>query len=706
MQRFPGWFTARPGCFSKNTADTFPEVISRKRAFFNRSVIRNLTHRFAAVSEDVRNRLVKYEGLDSEQIDVVYNGVTPDEQLNSKKRDQLRRSFGIGPEDFLVGTAGRFDPVKNLPMLLKSIAAARKKIASIRGLLLGDGPGFEQVRELRDDLELSDTVVMPGHREDARQLIQCMDLFVLSSFSEGTSMALLEAIAAGVPVAVTDVGGNPEVVVDGRDRLGSSFRLRPGLEECYSGSGLRSAQRPCSFPNPGARRFNRRIYVDKMLRSYRNAYTEMLRHKMCGIAGFINFRRSSEPMLPVTVSKGMTDTIMHRGPDEEGFFVDDLAALGHRRLSIIDLASGKQPMGTPDGKVHLVFNGEIYNFWRCGPNSRPKATDSSTRSDTEVILMSYLEWGELCVEKTLRHVCLCASGTAGKKLLLLGRDRVGKKPLYYVSDGPIFAFASELKALRAGEFQPGKIDPEALDCYFSFGYIPAPKTIYEKVKKLRPAHALVVTEKGIRENRYWSLSFADPADRPMDDAADELEGLLDEAVKCRLMSEVPLGAFLSGGLDSPLVVSSMARIGNGTVLSNSIGFEDEKLNELPAARAVAEHLRTDHREFFVRPDAADVLEKIAWHFDEPFADSSAVPTWYVCKMARENVTVALSGDGGDESFGGYTFRYIPHMLESRIRAALPARLRDLAFGPLGAIYPGSARLPKPCGSKRFLKTSR
>ena len=195
------------------------------------------------------------------------------------------------------------------------------------------------------------------------------------------------------------------------------------------------------------------------------------------------------------------------------------------------------------------------------------------------------------------------------------------------------------------------------------------------------------------------MSFAEPVERSLDDAADEFEGLLDEAVKCRLMSEVPLGAFLSGGLDSPLVVSSMARIGNGTVLSNSIGFDDEQLNELPAARAVAEYLHTDHREFFVRPDALGVLEKIAWHFDEPFADSSAVPTWYVCKMARENVTVALSGDGGDESFGGYTFRYIPHMLESRIRAVLPGMSGAWYSARLARIYPGSAWLPKAVAAK-------
>ena len=400
---------------------------------------------------------------------------------------------------------------------------------------------------------------------------------------------------------------------------------------------------------------------------------------MCGIAGFINFRGHRTETARRDI-KRMTDMIAHRGPDEEGFFIDDHAALGHRRLSIIDLSGGKQPMGKLDDKVQLVFNGEIYNFLEVRGELEARGHNFITKSDTEVILAAYLEWGEVCVEK-LDGMFAFAIWDAREKNLFLCRDRVGKKPLYYVRDGSTFAFASELKALKAAGFQLGGIDPEALDCYFSFGYIPSPKTIYKKVSKLCPAHTLVVTDNDIRETRYWNLSFAGPVSRTLDDAADELEALLDEAVRCRLMSEVPLGAFLSGGLDSPLVVSSMCRPGNGRVLTNSIGFEDERFNELPAARAVAEHLRTDHREFFVRPEVADVLGKIAWYFDEPFADSSAVPTWYVCKMARENVTVALSGDGGDESFGGYTFRYIPHMLESRIRALLPTHLRTMTFRP-------------------------
>jgi asparagine synthase (glutamine-hydrolysing) len=422
---------------------------------------------------------------------------------------------------------------------------------------------------------------------------------------------------------------------------------------------------------------------------------------MCGIAGLVNFEghRSDDARVRI---KRMTDVLIHRGPDEEGFFVDNHAALGHRRLSIIDLASGKQPMDALDGKVQIVFNGEIYNFLEVRAELEARGHRFARRSDTEVILMAYLEWGEQCVEK-LNGMFAFAIWDLRKKILFVGRDRVGKKPLYYFSDGPVFAFASELKALWAAGFGPGKIDPEALDCYFTFGYVPAPKTIHQNFKKLRPAHTIMVTENGIRENRYWSLSFGDPVEQSMDDAADEFEGLLDEAVKCRLMSEVPLGAFLSGGLDSPLVVSSMARTGNGSVLSNSIGFDDAQLNELPAARAVAVHLRTDHREFLVRPDALGVLKKIAWHFDEPFADSSAVPTWYVCKMARENVTVALSGDGGDESFGGYTFRYIPHAFESRIRQIFPASFRSLVFGPLGAVYPGSAWLPKPLRVKTIFE---
>lgn len=422
---------------------------------------------------------------------------------------------------------------------------------------------------------------------------------------------------------------------------------------------------------------------------------------MCGIAGFINFTGHDKSEAAVRI-KRMANTLIHRGPDEEGYYVDDFAALGHRRLSIIDLAGGQQPMGTPERQVQIVFNGEIYNFLEIRAALQARGYQFYTRCDTEVILLGYLEWGTNCVER-LNGMFAFAIWDARNRQLLLARDRVGKKPLYYYHDGQTIAFASELKALRAGNLCPHRIDPTALDCYFSFGYIPAPRTIFKGVTKLSAARYIIVSEDDLRERKYWHLSFANPVSCKMENAADELEALLDDAVKCRLMSDVPLGVFLSGGLDSSLVVSSMDRMMNSPVVTNTIGFDDRGFNELPAASAVAEYLKTDHHEAIVKPQMTDIIDKIAWHFDEPFADPSAVPTWYVCQMAKQHVTVALSGDGGDESFGGYTFRYIPHVLESKVRAFLPARLRRLSFGLLGSAWPGSARLPKPLRLKTILE---
>ena len=390
---------------------------------------------------------------------------------------------------------------------------------------------------------------------------------------------------------------------------------------------------------------------------------------MCGITGFVDFGGHARDAAQVRVKK-MADTLVHRGPDEEGFYVDDYVALGHRRLSIIDLSSGQQPMSAADGKVQIVFNGEIYNFMEIRAELEARGHRFKTHCDTEVILIGYLEWGENCVDR-LNGMFAFAIWDARNKRLFLARDRVGKKPLYYYRKGSQVAFASELKALQAGGHFSEAVDPESLDCYFTFGYIPAPRTIYRDVRKLQAARCLTISGSAERERQYWRLSFSDPIARPINEAVDEFEALLDDAVKCRLMSEVPLGAFLSGGIDSSLVVSSMVRQTQRSVITNSIGFEDRRLNELPAASAIAAYLKTEHHEFVVEPMATDVLEKIAWHFDEPFADSSAVPTWYACEMARRTVTVALSGDGGDESFGGYTFRYLPHMMESRFRAAMP-----------------------------------
>ncbi|MBN9429704.1 MAG: asparagine synthase (glutamine-hydrolyzing) [Burkholderiales bacterium] len=422
---------------------------------------------------------------------------------------------------------------------------------------------------------------------------------------------------------------------------------------------------------------------------------------MCGIAGYVDFAGHDRQAAAARV-KRMTDAIVYRGPDAEGFYVDQHAALGHRRLAIIDVSSGHQPMAAADGAVQIVFNGEIYDFDVLRAELQSLGHVFHTRSDTEVILQAYLAWGEDCLAR-LNGMFAFAIWDRRTRTLLLARDRIGKKPLYYYRNGSRIGFASELKALRAGGFCNTEIDPVALDCYFTFGYVPSPRTIYRDVHKLPPASRLLVDAAGVREARYWRLSFAQQRQVRFDDAVDELETLLDSAVRGRMVSEVPLGAFLSGGLDSSLVVAAMSRLSERPVITHSIGFEEREFNELHVARATAEHLGTEHHEHMVTPQAVDVLPKIAHHFDEPLADSSAIPTWYVCQAARRSVTVALSGDGGDESFAGYTFRYTPHVVESRIRSRLPASLRTAAFGPLGHWWPGSARLPRPLRLKSIFE---
>ena len=422
---------------------------------------------------------------------------------------------------------------------------------------------------------------------------------------------------------------------------------------------------------------------------------------MCGIAGFIDFGGHDREQAAARVQR-MSDALLHRGPDEGGKYVDSHAALGHRRLAIIDLSSGQQPMSVLDGRVQIVFNGEIYNYVEVRQELIGLGHTFKTQSDTEVILVAYLQWGEQCVSR-LGGMFAFAIWDTRTRRLLLARDRVGKKPLYWARSGSSIAFASELKALRAAGLRPTSLDPQALDCYFTLGYIPAPRTIYTGVNKLCAGHFMTSDVSGDKQERYWSLSFADPKARSAQDAAEEFESLFDEAVRCRLVSEVPLGAFLSGGLDSTLVVSSMARALDRPVITNSIGFEERESSELPLARSIADHLKTQHNEFVVQPRAAEVLPRIAWHFDEPLADSSALPTWYVCEMARRTVTVALSGDGGDEAFGGYTFRYLPHVMESRIRSRIPAAVRVPLFGSLGAVWPASARLPRPLRLKTIFE---
>lgn len=422
---------------------------------------------------------------------------------------------------------------------------------------------------------------------------------------------------------------------------------------------------------------------------------------MCGITGFYSVNGHQEQDARARLGE-MTDTLRHRGPDEEGYYVDSHVALGHRRLSIIDLSSGQQPMVSQDGGYLISFNGEIYNYLEVRTELQQLGHRFLTKSDTETILLAYIQWGEACVER-LFGMFAFAIWDKLKRQLFLARDRVGKKPLYYHWNGKEFFFASELKALRKVGGCPGVVDLQALDCYYSFGYIPSPRTIYLNTSKLEPAHTLLVSGNGLVKKRYWQVRFQPRQGLTLSEATEEFEALLDEATRCRLMSEVPLGAFLSGGLDSTLVVSSMAKAMASPVMTNSVGFGEKRFNELELARLVADHLRTNHTEYIMEPRAAEVLPRIAFHFDEPFADSSAVPTWYVCQMARQNVTVALSGDGGDESFGGYTFRYLPHIWECDLRARIPASVRSLLFAPLGRAWLGSARLPKLLRLKTYIE---
>lgn len=414
---------------------------------------------------------------------------------------------------------------------------------------------------------------------------------------------------------------------------------------------------------------------------------------MCGIAGFVDFSGHPKDFARARLAR-MTRTLVHRGPDDEGYYVDEHIALGHRRLSVIDVVGGHQPMSAAEGAVRIVFNGEIYNYQALREQLASAGHRFGSQSDTEVLLHAYLEWGSDFLER-LNGMFAFALWDARHRHLILARDRVGKKPLYYLRCRNGIAFASELKALRAGEFCEDAIDPQALDCYFTLGYVPAPRTIHRGVRKLRAAHSLVVSDAGERETRYWDLRFDETRSIQLDEAVEELDALLDDAVRCRLVGDVPLGAFLSGGIDSSLVVSSMARSLSRPVVTNSIGFDETGFDELEVARATASALATDHREQVVRPDAVSVLPRIAWHFDEPLADPGAIPTWYACAMARGAVTVALSGDGGDEAFAGYTFRYLPHVAEARVRGVVPVALRTMLFGLAGGFWPRSPRLPRP-----------
>ena len=387
----------------------------------------------------------------------------------------------------------------------------------------------------------------------------------------------------------------------------------------------------------------------------------------------------------------MADSLRHRGPDDEGFYSCAGVGLAHRRLSIIDLAGGHQPLSNEDGSVWIVFNGEVYNFEELNRRYLSSGHTFRTRSDTETIVHLYEELGEACFAE-LRGMFAIALWDARRKKLLLARDRLGKKPLYYSWNGRRLLFGSEIKALWPAGGLSEEMDLEALSDYFSYQYIPAPKTIYRDVRKLRPAHYLVVEGSNIREVPYWDLRFGQTQELSESEWCERFLAEYRTAVKSRLVSDVPLGAFLSGGVDSSSVVALMNEL-QPPVTTCSIGFAEEHYDETGDARRFAAGLKTNHFEHTVEPHALELLPKLAWHYDEPFADSSAVPTYYVSQVAREHVTVALSGDGGDESFAGYR-RYKFDFWENRLRSYFPLPLRKAVFGPLGQLYPKLGWAPR------------
>ena len=400
---------------------------------------------------------------------------------------------------------------------------------------------------------------------------------------------------------------------------------------------------------------------------------------MCGIAGKLWF----DPDRPVDADRlrSMTDVIAHRGPDADGFYVGRGIGLGHRRLSIIDLSTGDQPLANEDGTIWVVFNGEIYNFAEIREELLHRGHRFRTRSDTEVIVHAYEEWGEDSVTR-FRGMFAYALWDERHRRLVLARDRVGVKPLHYWAGHDGLTFGSEIKALLADPDVPREWSPEAVDAYLTLQYVPAPGTIFREIKKLPAAHLLVADASGVKVRPYWDLAFtSDAGDAGRErEYLDRLDTLVRESVSLRLVSDVPLGAFLSGGIDSSAVVAAMTEVSPARVVTASVGFDDAAFNELEYARVVARELGTDQHEYVVRPDLVDLLPKLAWHFDEPFGDSSAVPTYYVSRMARQLVTVALSGDGGDELWAGYA----RHRVE---RTELTARRW---LGPIGSRLAGAA----------------
>ncbi len=396
---------------------------------------------------------------------------------------------------------------------------------------------------------------------------------------------------------------------------------------------------------------------------------------MCGIAGFTQFNGTVGDRLTL---KKMGDKIMHRGPDASGEFIDAEVGLCHRRLSIIDLsAAGNQPMQSGNGDYVIVFNGEIYNFLELRKELELEGHTFRTKTDTEVILALYARHGLNCLPK-LYGMFAFAIWDKRKKELFLARDRLGKKPLYYYDNNKHFVFASEIKAILQVPTIPREIRCDAVYDYFMYQYVPDPKTIFKNIYKLKPGHWMLVNKKGVRCRQYWDVSFSGQGTKTEDEICHELNGIIATSTRQRMISDVPLGAFLSGGIDSSAIVGLMALNGSKPVTTCSISFDSKRFDEVAYARIIANRFNTDHHEFKVKQNVSEDLKNIASFFDEPFADSSFVPTYFVSKLARQRVTVALAGDGGDESFAGYEKYYIDS-IENKIRHFFPEIMRRHLF---------------------------
>ena len=414
---------------------------------------------------------------------------------------------------------------------------------------------------------------------------------------------------------------------------------------------------------------------------------------MCGITGIFDTRGGSD--ISRAVLQRMNDSQLHRGPDEGSLHLEPGVGLGHRRLSIIDIATGQQPLFNEDGSVVVIFNGEIYNYQQLIPELQALGHVFHTKSDTEVIVHAWEAWGADCV-KRFRGMFAFALWDRNQQTFFMARDRLGVKPMYYalLDDGTLL-FGSELKSILAHGGLRRDIDPLAVEEYFALGYVAEPRTIFKQARKLPPAYTFSIRrgQPVGQPVQYWDVRFTLDNRTTQVEAQEELVHRLQESVRLRMIAEVPLGAFLSGGVDSSAVVAMMAGLSRGPVNTCSIAFDDPAFNESAFAQKVADRYHTNHRVETVKSDDFDLIDTLARLYDEPYADSSAIPTYRVCQLARKHVTVALSGDGGDESFGGYR-RYRMHLMEERMRAALPQSVRRSVFGTLGKLYPKADWAPR------------